>query len=53
MDFINFGMVKSPWNWVTVLLMVLIAGIAIHLVFDFYSIAPAKGDGSNNAPPNA
>jgi hypothetical protein len=29
---VNFGLLKHPMNWVTVVLMLLIAGIAVHLV---------------------
>jgi hypothetical protein len=32
MDVVNFGLLKHPMNWVTVVLMLLIAGIAVHLV---------------------
>jgi hypothetical protein len=31
MDVVNFDMLKHPINWITVILMVLIAGIAVHL----------------------
>jgi len=31
MDVVNIDMLKHPTNWITVLLMVLIAGIALHL----------------------
>jgi hypothetical protein len=31
MEVVNFDMLKHPINWITVLLMVLIAGIAVHL----------------------
>ena len=44
MELINFGLIKSPVNWFTILLMVLIAGIAIHLVLDFYGITPATSE---------
>jgi hypothetical protein len=39
---INWGIIKHPVNWITVMLMVLIAGIAIHLVLQFYGLTPAK-----------
>jgi hypothetical protein len=29
---LNFALLKNPANWVTVTLMVLIAGVAFHLV---------------------
>lgn len=38
MQFINWELVKHPMNWLTVLLMVLIAGIFVHLVLDMYGV---------------
>lgn len=35
MELINFGMIKHPLNWVTVMLMVFIAGIGVHLVLQY------------------
>jgi hypothetical protein len=32
---LNWGMLKHPMNWVTVVLMVLIAGIAIHFFMSY------------------
>jgi hypothetical protein len=43
MQIINWEIAKHPMNWVTVLLMVFIAGIFIHLVMDFYGAKPATG----------
>jgi hypothetical protein len=37
---INFPLLKHPMNLVIVILMVMIFGIAIHLVLDFYNVAP-------------
>ena len=42
MDIVNFGILKHPLNWVIVILMVMIFGIAAHLVLDFYNISPGK-----------
>jgi hypothetical protein len=42
MDIVNFGILKHPLNWVIVILMVLIFGIAVHLVLDFYGISSGK-----------
>lgn len=41
---INFDLVKHPLNWIILLLMVTIAGIAIHLVLDFYNVNPASDE---------
>ena len=41
MEILNFPLLKQPLNWVIILLMVIIAGIALHLVLDFYEITPA------------
>ena len=42
MEIINFSLAKHPMNWVIVLLMVMIFGIAAHLVLDFYNLNPSK-----------
>lgn len=44
MQIINWELVKHPINWVVVILMVLIAGIAIHLVLDMYGVTPGKSE---------
>lgn len=41
MTLINWNLIKSPLNWFTILLMVLIAGIAIHLVMEHHNVNPA------------
>jgi len=35
-SFVNVGLIKHPMNWVTVILMVFIAGIAVHLLMRFW-----------------
>ena len=35
---INIALLKHPLNWVTVVLMVLIAGIAAHYILSYASI---------------
>lgn len=35
MEIVNFDLLKHPMNWVTVVLMVLIAGIALHLILNY------------------
>lgn len=42
MELINFSIIKHPLNWVIVILMVLLFGVALHLVLDFYNVTPAK-----------
>lgn len=32
--FININILRNPFNWVTVTLMVVIGGLAIHLIFN-------------------
>jgi hypothetical protein len=39
---LNFDIILHPMNWVIVILMVLIFGIALHLVLDFYQVEPGK-----------
>jgi hypothetical protein len=36
MDVINFQLMKHPINWLTVLLMVFIFGMAVHLGLRFW-----------------
>lgn len=42
MQIINYDLIKHPLNWAIILLMVMIFGIAAHLVLDFYNITPGK-----------
>lgn len=35
MEILNWGIISHPINWVTVILMVLIAGIAFHFFFSY------------------
>jgi hypothetical protein len=37
MELINYGLIKHPLNWLTVILMVLIAAIAFHFVLKWGS----------------
>jgi hypothetical protein len=41
MEIINWRIVGHPLNWLTVFLMVFIAGIAIHFVMQAIGMAPA------------
>lgn len=40
MPIVNVQLLKHPLNWVIVFLMVLFAGVAIHLVLSFYGESP-------------
>ena len=42
MEILNVALLKHPLNWVIILLMVMIAGIALHLVLDFYGVDPSQ-----------
>lgn len=42
MELLNLPLLKNPLNWVIVILMVMIFGIAAHLVLDYYGINPGK-----------
>ncbi len=42
MQLLNIGILKSPLNWLTVLFMVLIGGIALHLIADSLGVNPSK-----------
>lgn len=35
MDVVNWGIISHPINWITVVLMVLIAGIAFHFFMQY------------------
>lgn len=51
MELLNFSILKQPLNWITILLMVLIAGIAIHIIADSFGVNPARAiDPTQNAP---
>lgn len=39
--FINVNLISNPFNWVTVTLMVVIGGLAIHLIFN---VAPQSSE---------
>jgi hypothetical protein len=39
---INFGLLKHPLNWVIVVMMILIAGIAAHYILTYASIQGPK-----------
>lgn len=41
MEIINWRIVGHPLNWLTVFLMIFVAGIAIHLVMQAFGAAPA------------
>jgi len=38
MELLNFQLLKHPLNWIIIFLMILIFGIALHLVLSFYGI---------------
>lgn len=41
MQVINWRIVSHPLNWLTVFLMVFIAGIAVHLILTSFGQVPA------------
>lgn len=51
MQIVNFQILKSPLNWFTIILMVLIAGILLHIIADAFGVNPAKTvDPTQNQP---
>lgn len=44
---INWGLVKHPMNWVTIVLMLVIAGIAGHLALSYFGVESASNDAIN------
>jgi len=47
MQLLNTGLLKSPLNWLTVVLMILLAAIAGHLFLSYIGIEPATADSNN------
>ncbi len=43
---LNWSVLKSPLNWVTVLMMLILAGIAGHLLLSTLGIEPATDSAS-------
>lgn len=40
---INWAIIKSPYNWLAVSLMIVIAGLALHLIFAPQSMPTTDG----------
>lgn len=54
MKLLNWELIANPLNWVIVVLMVLIAGTAVHLVTNHFVLANAGGpsNAANASSPN-
>lgn len=39
---LNWGLLKNPLNWVVVILMLVIAGMAGHLILSYFGVEPAQ-----------
>lgn len=48
---VNWQLMKHPLNWVIVLLMLTIAGIAGHIVLTHFGAEPQGPAGSEGLPP--
>ena len=46
MRLINLDLLKHPMNWVTVVLMLILAGIGGHLILSYFGAEVASGDNS-------
>lgn len=54
MEFINWNLMRHPLNWVTIFLMLFIAGIALHFIMQAFGInAPDKNKGAGYGSPPA
>ena len=42
MEIVNWGLLKHPLNWLTIVLMLLIAGFAGHLLLSAAGIEPSS-----------
>lgn len=40
---INFDLIRNPYNWVVIVLMVTIAGLALHLIFSSAALPTTDG----------
>lgn len=47
---LNWQLVKHPANWVIVLLMLVIAGIAGHLALTYFGVPASKDDSGKSVP---
>lgn len=47
---INTGLIAHPINWLTILLMVIIAGSIGHLALSYFGIEPQGGSTYGNTP---
>lgn len=50
MAIVNTRLLKNPANWVIVLLMLVIAGIAGHLALAYFGVAPAEDTSTKTVP---
>jgi len=46
MQLINVSLMKHPLNWVTVIFMLVLAGMGGHLLLSYAGFEPAKSDGN-------
>jgi len=55
MRVVNWNLMRHPMNWVTIWLMLFIAGIALHLILQGLGIRPqaAQPAGYGTTPPNS
>jgi hypothetical protein len=41
---VNWGLVKQPINWAVIILMLVIAAMAGHLLLSYFGVEPATAD---------
>lgn len=41
---INWNLAKHPVNWLTIMFMLLIAGVAGHLVLQYFGVQPTTAE---------
>lgn len=51
MKIVNWEIISHPMNWLTILVMLVIAGIAGHLVLQWLGKSPATGGDDTITPP--
>lgn len=49
MEVINWRLVGHPLNWITVFLMVFVAGLLVHLVLTYFGKVPAASQSGSSS----
>lgn len=47
MELINLGLLKQPINWLVIILMLVIAAMAGHLLLSYFGVEPVTADSNS------